>query len=105
MDEENIDYDRIEYVTNRKLPNDEGELTGRIKMYSYDDVHFHYTLECPHCGEVTEGEKKMENRPYYIKCEECGENNLIRKMKGQGSEVKRPGDEEGDDEEEAAKNL
>lgn len=89
-----IDFDKVEYVTNRKLPNDDGELTGHIKMYSYDNVDFHYTLNCPHCGEETEGEKTMENRPYYIKCSECGENNLVRKMKGSGSGVTRPDGEE-----------
>ncbi len=90
---EEIDFDKVEYVTNRKLPNDDGELTGHIKMYSYDNVTFHYTLECPHCGETTEGEREMPNRPYYIKCSACGENNLVRKMKGQGSKVKRPSGE------------
>jgi predicted nucleic acid-binding Zn ribbon protein len=93
-----IDFDRVEYATNRKLPNDDGELTGHIKMYSYDDVNFTYTMTCPHCGTEQEGEKEMPNRPYYIKCEECGENNLVRKMKGQGSKVKRPtGEEVGSD--------
>lgn len=90
---EDIDFDRVEYATNRKLPNEAGELTGHIKMYSYDDVQFHYTLTCPHCGEEQEGEKEMPNRPYYIKCKHCEENNLIRKMKGSGSKVKRPGEE------------
>lgn len=94
MDEDTIDFEEVEYVTNRRLPNDEDELTGHIKMYSYDELDFQYTLECPYCGEVTEGEKRMENRPYYIKCKACGENNLVRKMKGSGSKVKRPGGEE-----------
>lgn len=95
---EDVDFDEVEYVTNRKLPDDDGELTGHIKMYSYDNVTFHYTLECPYCGAETEGTKEMPNRPYYIKCGECGENNLVRKMKGQGSKVKRPtGEEVGDD--------
>ncbi|MDY6768656.1 MAG: hypothetical protein SVW02_00945 [Candidatus Nanohaloarchaea archaeon] len=102
MASDDVDFDEVEYVTNRRLPNDEDELTGHILMYSYDEVTFHYTLECPYCGEVTEGTKEMENRPYYIKCSECGENNLIRKMKGSGSKVKRPGGEEvGADEEKA----
>lgn len=87
---ENINFEKVEYVTNRKLPNDEGEKKGWIKMYSYDDVNFHYEMKCPYCGTEQEGKKKMENRPYYIKCKECGENNLIRKLKGQGSKVKGP---------------
>ncbi|MDY6774208.1 MAG: hypothetical protein SVS85_03320, partial [Candidatus Nanohaloarchaea archaeon] len=66
MGEENVDYDRVEYVTNRRLPNDEDELTGHIKMYSYDEVKFHFTLECPYCGETSEGTTKLENRPYYV---------------------------------------
>lgn len=86
-----IDYDKVEYVTNRRLPNDADELTGHIKMYSYDNINFTYTLKCPHCGEVTKGDKEMENRPYYIKCPECEENNLVRKLKGSGSKVKQPG--------------
>lgn len=98
---ENIDYDRVEYATNRKLPNDDGELTGHIKMYSYDDVNFHYTLTCPHCGTEQKGEKKMENRPYYIKCTECEQNTLVRKLKGSGSKVKRPGKKKKDKEEDA----
>lgn len=91
---EDIDFDRVEYVTNRRLPNDDGELTGHIKMYSYDELNFHYTLECPYCGAETQGEREMENRPYYIRCSECEENNLIRKMKGSGGSVKRPDGED-----------
>lgn len=91
MSEEGIDFDRVEYATNRKLPNDDDELTGHIKMYSYDNVNFTYTLQCPYCGETSKGRKEMENRPYYIKCDNCGENSLVRKMKGSGSKVKRPG--------------
>lgn len=84
-----INYDKVEYATNRKLPNDEGEMTGYIKMYSYDNETFHYTMTCPYCGEKHEGKKEMPNRPYYIKCKKCGENNLIKKLKGSGSKVKR----------------
>lgn len=86
---QDIDYDRVEYVTNRKLKNDEGEKTGWIKAFSYDNVHFNYEMKCPYCGTEQEGEKEMENRPYYIKCQECGASNLVRKLKGQDSKVKR----------------
>lgn len=103
MDEE-IDFEKVEYATNRKLPNDDGELEGHIKMYSYDNELFHYRMTCPYCREEQEGKKEMPNRPYYIKCKECGENSLIRKMKGQGSEVKRP-DEDEDDETKKAENI
>ncbi len=89
-----VDYERLEYATNRKLANDDGELTGHIKMYSYDNENFKYQLKCAYCGAETEGEKEMPNRPYYIKCSECGENHLIRKLKGSGSEVKRPGEDD-----------
>lgn len=84
-----IDYDQVDYMTNRKLKNDEDEEKGWIKMFSYDNVNFTYEMKCPYCGTEQEGETEMENRPYYIKCQECGENNLIRKLKGQGSKVKR----------------
>lgn len=94
MPEDEIDFDKVEYATNRRLPDDDGNLEGHIKMYSYDNVDFVYTLKCPHCGETTQGKKEMENRPYYIKCSECGENNLVRKLKGSGSKVKRPSGEE-----------
>ncbi|MDY6788887.1 MAG: hypothetical protein SVV03_02880 [Candidatus Nanohaloarchaea archaeon] len=92
--DEKIDYDKVEYATNRRLPNDDNELKGHIKMFSYDGENFKYEMECPYCGAETEGEKEMPNRPYYIKCSECEKSSLIRRMKGQGSEVKMPG---GDD--------
>ncbi len=90
---EEIDFDRVEYATNRKLPNDEDELTGHIQMFSYDGENFKYKLECPYCGAETEGEKNMPNRPYYIKCSECENSSLIQKMKGSGNEVSRPGED------------
>lgn len=85
---DDIDYDKIEYATNRKLTNDDDEETGHIKMYSYDGVNFTYTMICPYCGAETEGEKEMKNRPYYIRCSECEKSSLIRKLKGSGSKVK-----------------
>ncbi len=88
---EDIDYDKIEYATNRKLPDDDGEMTGWIKMFSYDNENFKYTMKCPYCGEEQEGEKEMPNRPYYIKCSECETSSLIRKLKGSGNKVKGPG--------------
>jgi len=102
--EEDIDYDRLEYATNRKLPNDDGEQTGHIKMFSYDGEDFHYEMECPYCGATTEGKKHMPNRPYYIKCAECETSSLVRKLKGQGSSVKRP-DEDEDEDAQAAQNV
>lgn len=101
-----VDYDRIEYASNRKLPNDDGELTGHMKIYSYDGVNFHYEMTCPYCGAETEGDTKMEHRPYYVNCEECDRSSLVRKLKGQGSEVKRPGSDDDDEEAtEAAEKL
>ncbi|MCJ7429368.1 MAG: hypothetical protein MUP66_03170 [Candidatus Nanohaloarchaeota archaeon QJJ-5] len=100
--EKDIDFDELEYATNRKLPNDDDELTGHIKMYSYDGVNFSYQMTCPYCGAETEGEKEMPNRPYYIKCSECETSSLVRKLKGQGSKVKRPGKDDDDDAAEAA---
>ncbi|MDY6770886.1 MAG: hypothetical protein SV186_02915 [Candidatus Nanohaloarchaea archaeon] len=102
---DDIDFDRVEYATNRKLPNDDGEMTGHIKMYSYDGENFHYEMKCPYCGAETEGKKHMPNRPYYIKCSECETSSLVRKLKGQGSEVKRPDDDDDDDATEAAKQV
>lgn len=102
---EEIDYDKIEYATNRELPNDDGELTGWIKMFSYDNVNFKYIMKCPYCGAETEGEKEMPNRPYYIKCSECETSSLVRKLKGSGSKVKRPGGSDDDDAEKAAEKV
>lgn len=99
---DDIDFEKVEYVSNRKLPDDDGNLAGHIKIYSYDNVNFTYTLKCPYCGEVSNGRKKMENRPYYIKCDECGENSLVRKMKGSGSKVKQPGDDSSSGDEDTA---
>lgn len=59
--EKDIDFDRVEYATNRKLPNDDNELTGHIKMFSYDNETFYYEMTCPYCEETTEGEKDMPN--------------------------------------------
>lgn len=100
--EQEIDFDKVEYATNRKLPNDDGELKGHIKMFSYDNTNFKYEMTCPYCGETTEGEKEMPNRPYYIKCSECETSSLVRKLKGQGSKVKRPGQDDDDEATEAA---
>jgi len=101
-----IDFDRVEYASNRKLPNDDDELTGQIKIFSYDGVNFHYQMTCPYCGTEQEGEKEMEHRPYYIKCRECETSSLVRKLKGQGSKVKRPGsDDDDDDAAEAAEKV
>lgn len=104
--EADIDFDKLEYASNRKLPNDDDELTGNIKMFSYDGENFKYEMTCPYCGETTEGEKEMPNRPYYIKCSECETSSLVRKLKGQGSKVKRPdSDDDDDDAAEAAETV
>lgn len=89
-----IDFDKVEYASNRKLPNDDDELTGHIKMFSYDNETFYYEMTCPYCGTTQEGQKDMPNRPYYIKCEDCETSSLIRKLKGSGNDVSRPGEDD-----------
>lgn len=66
-----IDFERTEYVTNRELENDEGEETGRLKMFSYDNETFHYQMKCPFCGQTSEGTEELGSRPWWIECEEC----------------------------------
>lgn len=81
MDKEEIDFEKAQYLTNRTLKNDDGEKTGRLKMYSYDERKFHFEMKCPYCGHEQEGTTIMENRPYYINCEECDRSSLVKKLK------------------------
>ncbi len=76
----NIDYEKVKYVTNRKLKNKEKELTGEIKMFSYDGLNFYYKMKCPFCGTEQEGEKQFKRRPYYVECKNCGKKILIEKL-------------------------
>jgi len=67
-----IDYERTEYVTNREVQNDEGEMTGRVKMFSYDNEMFHYQIKCPYCEHDFEGgSQELGSRPWWIECPEC----------------------------------
>lgn len=66
-----IDFDRAEYVTNRELEDDEGNDAGRLKMFSYDMEKYHYQMECPYCGETSEGTEELGSRPWWIECPEC----------------------------------
>lgn len=75
-----IDYDKVEYVTNRRLTNKAGEETGHIKMYSYDNNNFHYYLHCPYCGEEQEDDIQLEKRPFYIPCRHCERKSLVEKL-------------------------
>lgn len=79
--EKEIDYDRVEYATNREVENDEGEKTGYIKMFSYDNELFFYELKCPHCGHVSEDEEELDTRPWWLECPECGRSTNVYRIK------------------------
>lgn len=76
-----IDYDRAEYVTNREVQNDEGEMTGRVKMFSYDNETFHYQITCPYCENEFEGSDELGSRPWWIECPECGRSTNVNRIK------------------------
>lgn len=76
-----IDYDRAEYVTNREVENDEGEKTGRVKMFSYDNETYHYDMVCPYCGNEFEGSQELGQRPWWIECPECTRSINVNRIK------------------------
>ncbi len=76
-----IDYDRAEYVTNRKLEDDKGEETGRIKMFSYDNETFHFQMKCPYCGNEFERSEELGSRPWWIECPECERSSNVKRIK------------------------
>ncbi len=78
---QDIDYDKAEYVTNRELPNDDGEKTGRVKMFSYDNETYHYQIKCPYCGHQFENSEKLGSRPWWIECPECGRSSNVKRIK------------------------
>ena len=78
---DDIDYDRTEYITNRKVENDEGEKTGRVQMYSYDYEEFHYAIRCPYCGNEWEGNQELGQRPWWIECPECERSINVNRIK------------------------
>jgi hypothetical protein len=80
-DDEEIDFEEMEYVTNRKLENDEGEMTGHIKMYSYDGEHFTYALQCPYCEEKSSGDIHLPKRPFWIPCDHCDRKSNVKRLK------------------------
>jgi ssDNA-binding Zn-finger/Zn-ribbon topoisomerase 1 len=76
-----IDYEKAEYVTNREVENDEGEKTGRVKMFSYDNETFHYQITCPYCGHEWEDSEELGSRPWWIECPECGRSTNVNRIK------------------------
>lgn len=96
--EKEIDYDRVEYATNREVENDEGEQTGYIKMFSYDNELFFYELKCPYCEHVSEGEEELDSRPWWIECPECGRSTNVYRIKDKHEKkVKKRGPDTPDD--------
>ncbi|MFB6202964.1 MAG: hypothetical protein ABEK01_00575 [Candidatus Nanohaloarchaea archaeon] len=79
--DKDIDFDRVEYATNREVENDEGEKTGRVKMFSYDNETFFYELKCPYCQHEFEGEDELGQRPWWIECPECGRSTNVYRIK------------------------
>ncbi|MBY6293887.1 hypothetical protein GLU60_00660 [Nanohaloarchaea archaeon H01] len=79
--EKDVDFDRVEYATNRELENDDGEKTGHIKMFSYDNELFFYELTCPYCGHEFEDEGELGSRPWWIECPECTRSTNVFRIK------------------------
>ncbi len=70
------------YFTNRVLPNDNLEKTGKIIIWRIKgEERFHYILKCPHCGEITERDELFERRPYQPWCSKCGKKVVVEKIK------------------------
>ena len=96
--EKEIDFDRVEYATNREVENDEGETTGYIKMFSYDTETYFYELVCPHCEHKFEGEQELGSRPWWIECPECGRSTNVYRIKDkEEKKVKKRGPDTPDD--------
>jgi len=76
-----LDYDKLEYATNREMENDEGEKTGFAKVASYDMETFIYVIKCPYCGHEFKGEEKLGSRPWWIECPECSRSSNIYRIK------------------------
>jgi hypothetical protein len=79
--EKDIDFERVEYSTNRRVENDEGEKTGRVKMFSYDNETFQYELKCPYCGNEWEDSQELGTRPWWIECPECTRSINVNRIK------------------------
>ena len=79
--EDNINFDEVEYSTNRKLENDEGEEKGHLKMYSYDNELFHFRMTCPYCGHEFEDKQELGSRPWWIECPECTRSTNVFRIK------------------------
>lgn len=91
--EKDVDFDRVEYATNRVLENDEGEETGHIKMFSYDNEEFFFELTCPYCEYQFEGDQELGSRPWWIECPECGRSTNVYRIKDKAEKkVKNRGD-------------
>ncbi len=76
-----LDYDRLDYATNREMENDEGEKIGFAKVASYDMETFMYVIKCPYCEHTFKGEEKLGSRPWWIECPECGRSSNIYRIK------------------------
>jgi hypothetical protein len=93
--EKDVDYDRVEYATNRNLENDEGEETGHIKMFSYDNEKFFFDMICPYCEHSFEDEEELGSRTWWIECPECERStNVFRIKDAHERKVKDRGDTE-----------
>ena len=96
--EKEIDFDRVEYATNREIENDEGEKTGYVKMFSYDTENFFYEIECPYCQNKFEGEQELGSRPWWIECPDCTRSINVYRIKDKAEKkVKNRGPDGVDD--------
>lgn len=96
--EKEIDFDRVEYATNREIENDEGEKTGYVKMFSYDTENFFYEIECPYCQNTFEGEQELGSRPWWIECPDCTRSINVYRIKDKAEKkVKNRGPDGVDD--------
>ncbi|AOV95217.1 hypothetical protein AQV86_04845 [Nanohaloarchaea archaeon SG9] len=93
--EKDVDYDRVEYATNRKVENDEGEETGHIKMFSYDYENFFFELTCPYCQhEFERHDVELGSRPWWIECPECTRSTNVYRIKDKAEREQGPDDDE-----------
>ncbi len=93
-----LDYDRLDYATNREMENDEGEKTGFAKVASYDMENFMYVIKCPYCGHTFKGEGELGSRPWWIECPECTRSSNIYRIKDKAEKkVKNRGPDVPDD--------
>ena len=76
-----IDYGKLKYTTNRILKHKNGKFPGQIKMYSFDEKEFTFTIVCPVCGKKSDGKVQLLKRPYFVPCVNCDTKHVISRLR------------------------